>query len=864
MAFGPFVLDTEAGRLTRASGKPVALPPKAYAVLCHLAARPGRLVTKGELLDAVWGHRHVTESVLKTVMSGLRQALDDDARAPRWIETAARRGYRFVGAVDAATPASAAAGPQAGGAAARPRLGNLPSDAAGLVGRRQELERLLSGVARPGLITVVGPGGVGKTRLALHAAEASRARWPDGAWLVELAPVDDACALRGLVAQTLALPPAVVATDEALAEALSSLRALVVIDNAEQVADALATLLQRVRIGHAGPGLLVTSQVPLAIEGEVIFPLGPLALSQRDAESDDEDGGALCDAEQLFVQRVARRLPDFCVTPGLRAPLRAICRCLDGLPLALELAAASVPLLGVHGLCERLTQGSSHAESTAASLPARLDLPAAGWRTALPRHRSLREAMAWSHALLSPPQRLLFRRLAVLRSSFTASVAERVASDGRDLSRAQALQALAGLVDLSLVVVLPDGRLRLFEAPREFALEQLDAAGERDRVLARLVEAMLECCAQWDVDHADRSLDEVSRATRLELDHLRTALRALRDDPAGAAEPLVRLLLGCFRVLFNDGLADEACRWIDLAQARLVPQSSAEAHHGLMLLRAYFALHAHSFPMSDCITGLHAAADHFAATGERRRESLARYLLWMMAHAGTAGIDMAAAWRRMHELDDPRWSVVARRRLRMVQQLALRDSGQTAAYVRACRDEHQRLLEAGARTESVTAGQALMLGLLDAGEADEALHVGLASVAEARALGRQRAHPALLALTLMVQARYDDPALACAALERDAAALRASGRCWMAGNAMAWIAARDGRDDDAARLLGWVEAQEQARAAPAGPAGRRLRDELRRRLVATLGAARCAALGDEGRALADDDAALACALRRGR
>ncbi|MCV2368391.1 winged helix-turn-helix domain-containing protein [Roseateles oligotrophus] len=219
LAFGPFEIDLHAQRLLREQ-QPVALRPRYFDVLVFLARSGGRLVTKDELLDAVWGHRHVSDSVLKVAINALRVALDEDAKAPRHLETVSRRGYRLLGVSDAQpTTGGQAAGATVAAAASQPNLslGNLPAAQAGLIGREADLAQLQGLFASQRLITLHGPAGVGKTRLALSAAH--HAVPTDGVWLIRLDALADAEPLLATVARTLNLGAGTQASAETLARA---------------------------------------------------------------------------------------------------------------------------------------------------------------------------------------------------------------------------------------------------------------------------------------------------------------------------------------------------------------------------------------------------------------------------------------------------------------------------------------------------------------------------------------------------------------------------------------------------------------------------------------------------------------------
>jgi DNA-binding winged helix-turn-helix (wHTH) protein len=308
--FDPFVLDIAAAQLTR-DGQVLALRPKAFALLQALAQRPGELVSKDELLDTVWGRRFITEGVIKAVVAELRKAMADDPKAPRWIVTVPRRGYRFGAPVQAAAPPlRPAEAPSLGGASA----GNVPLSLEPIFGRDEALATLAGLLGTQRLITLAGPSGIGKTRLLLALGAAQAPAWADGVWWVELAALapdaTDATTLCALLAQTLQLGSAAAGSPAALAQALQPLRLLLLLDNAEHLLPPLAPLVAAMLLQAPSLHVVLTSQEPLRIAGEQVVRLAPLSLP---TPSNDHDAQQLMAsaAVQLFVARVAARLPGF-------------------------------------------------------------------------------------------------------------------------------------------------------------------------------------------------------------------------------------------------------------------------------------------------------------------------------------------------------------------------------------------------------------------------------------------------------------------------------------------------------------------------------------------------------------------------
>ena len=343
------------------------------------------------------------------------------------------------------------------------RPGNLPAETTSFVGRRRELGELRKklGVAR--LVSLVGPGGVGKTRLAIRAATDLARGFRDGAWLVELAEVTDPSLVGNAVVAALDLRDQAATEPQALLLAhLRDRELLLVIDNCEHVIEAAAGLVSEVITTAAGVRVLATSREPLAVQGEHVIPVPPLPLP---AAGTAEPLGRLAqnDSVTLFVERAAAASGTFELTEGNAADVARLCRRLDGLPLAIELAAVRTRVLSVEQILDRLTD--------------RFSLLKGGDRAALPRHQTLQTAIDWSHDLLSDPERALLRRLCVFAGRFTLQDAEGVCGIGGQ----DALSLMSSLVDKSLVIK-EDAReaaaYRLHETMREYAARKLDEAGE--------------------------------------------------------------------------------------------------------------------------------------------------------------------------------------------------------------------------------------------------------------------------------------------------------------------------------------------------------------------------------------------------
>lgn len=344
---------------------------------------------------------------------------------------------------------------------------DLPTEPNSFVGREPELDELRELVLSTRMVTLTGPGGIGKTRLALHVLAGMGGDLTEGACYVELADITNPDLVVARVASTVGV---VEEQDrpllDTLTDALRTRPLVLVLDNCEHLLDVCATLCQRVLASSPNTRLLTTSREPLRVAGETVWIVSPLTVAPAD--------GSAGDAVQLFMERAEATAPGFAALPGNADAVAEICRTLDGNPLAIELAAARVRTLSAEQIRTRMAD--------------RFGLLTAGERTAPPRQRTLRAAIDWSHDLLTPREQALLRRLSVFRG-WALEMAEQVCAD--DLLPASAmLDTLAALVDKSLVVREPEvlglARFRMLDTIREYAAEQLAAAGETSLVRHRL------------------------------------------------------------------------------------------------------------------------------------------------------------------------------------------------------------------------------------------------------------------------------------------------------------------------------------------------------------------------------------------
>jgi predicted ATPase/DNA-binding winged helix-turn-helix (wHTH) protein len=446
-------------------GEPARLGARAFDVLAVLIERRERLVSKSELLDVVWPDLAVEENNLQVQISALRKLLGADV-----IATVPGRGYKFTAALEGDPAAVPVVPEKASLPTARVEVrtpGNLAVDVAPLYGRELDVQAVQRQVLEHRLVTIAGAGGIGKTRAGLAVARALNGGFTDGVWVIELAPLADEQLVAASVAQVLGHQ--LRSTGAPLAELvtlLESQRLLLLIDNCEHLVGAVSQLAQAVLDNAPGVHMLVTSQEALRLPGERLYRLGTLGVPGRD-DAVSPAQALQFGAVRLFVARVQALDGRFALDERNLRSVIDICRELDGLALAIEMAAARVPALGVQGVRERLGE--------------RLRMLTAGSRIALRRHQTLRAALDWSHGLLAEQDQVVFRRLAVFRGGCTIEAAQQVAGD-EQLDEWTVLDAIGRLVDKSLIVA--DGedkpRYRMLESARAYALEKLAAAQETD------------------------------------------------------------------------------------------------------------------------------------------------------------------------------------------------------------------------------------------------------------------------------------------------------------------------------------------------------------------------------------------------
>ena len=554
---GSFQLDPAGGVLT-INGRPAALGGRAVAVLAKLVEHASEYVSKERLLDAGWPDSVVEEGNLPVQIAAIRRALASWG-GEHWIETLTRRGYRFVGPVKRLTNdrPSASSAPRS----------NLRAVLTSFIGRERELVEVKRLLPLKRLVTIQGAGGIGKTRLALQVAAEVVDAYRDGVWLAELGSIRDPALVSTTVAQLLGLvEKSSTSSTEGLCAYLKSRQLLLVLDNCEHLIDACARLAEAALRAAKELTIIATSREPLRLAGEQSYVLQPLSLPEPASRATIRDSEAV----QLFVERVQEQLPGFELTPEREAAVGGICVHLDGIPLALELAAARTRTLSVEQINARLAD--------------RFRLLTDGSRTALPRQQTLRAALDWSYDLLAEDERVVLRRLSVFPASFTVEAASAVASGDR-IDEHAVIDVVSQLVSRSLVIAdtsAAETRYRLLETVRAYAVEKLVETGGDDACLRRHAHFFRDMFERESEDWL-RMPNPEWRATYLpELANVRAAMdwalgtgreTAIATDLAGASGPLWTTL----------GLFGEGVQRLEAAMASIEPHAPELARARLWL-----------------------------------------------------------------------------------------------------------------------------------------------------------------------------------------------------------------------------------------------------------------------------------------
>jgi predicted ATPase/DNA-binding winged helix-turn-helix (wHTH) protein len=567
LRFGPFELNV-AERALRKANQAVPLGGRAYDILTALLESAGEVVGKAELIAKAWPDVTVEEGSLRVHMSALRKALGDGQFGDKYIANIQGHGYSFIAPVTR-LPADHDSGN------ASPGMSNLPPALGRMVGRNDavlEIQGLLQTEQR--LITILGAGGIGKTTVALSIGHGALADFSGAAFFVDLSTVSDGEHLFGTIASAVGLDFQLVDPKEALLNFLRPRRALIILDSCEHLIEKAAEIADHIFQNTPDIYILATSREALHVPGERVLRLCPL-------DCPPEQPGLTASeiltypAARLFAERVSARRGDFSLCDDEAPMVAEICRKLDGIALAIELAAGRAAIFGVG--------------NTVARLGSRLDLLKFGRRTANPRHQTLRATLDWSHDHLSEVERVVLRRVAIFIGPFTLEAALAVAGEGGiDLSEIEG--AVETLINKSLIVVWPSTRrmlYRLLDTTRSYVVEKLGLSGEHHSIAAR---------------HANFSIQllESSRGNLFDLERAEAPAGALPDylgniraalewsfGPDGNDNTAIRTAAAAAQLFLAMSLFVECRGWmeraIDRMPAECDPRDQMEIHSSLAL-----------------------------------------------------------------------------------------------------------------------------------------------------------------------------------------------------------------------------------------------------------------------------------------
>lgn len=535
--FGQFQL-LPAQRLLLEDGKPIRLGARAMDILLALVDRAGEVVSKDDLIDQVWSRQFVEDTNIRVHVGVVRKALADGTHGRRYISTIAGKGYSFVGEITR-EEIVAHEDTEVGGPSSLPPVIRL-------IGREDAVGEILHELSTARLLTVAGPGGIGKTTVALAAAEAVLSSFQGQVFYVDLSPVTDPSYVPSAVAAAIGLP--VLSKDPlpTLLRSIRSRRLLLILDSCEHLIEAVAPLVEAIVAAAPELSILATSREPLRLRRERVYRLPPLPIPMEVVGITAAEAMGY-PSVQLFMERVSTEIDDYELTDD-EAPIVAnICRRLDGIALAIELAAGRVEALGVRGVADQLDD--------------RLQLLSRGQRSAVPRHRTLTAAINWSYDGLPDLEKAALQKLSIFPGTFTLQSAFVIAGEGADTSGAFA-DVLAALVSKSLLQVNTERtrtEYRLLDMTRAYARQKLVESGEYEAACsrhARHLKGLFETAAasndsevgkRWPADYSGQ-IDDLRAA-------LTWSLRRKGDFAAGVAITIVSVPLWIHLSLVQE------CRW---------------------------------------------------------------------------------------------------------------------------------------------------------------------------------------------------------------------------------------------------------------------------------------------------------------
>jgi predicted ATPase/DNA-binding winged helix-turn-helix (wHTH) protein len=464
LRFGPFELNV-AERSLKKANQVIPLGGRAYDILVVLLENAGQVVAKSELIGKAWPDVTVEEGSLRVHLSLLRKALGDGQFGNKYIANTQGHGYSFIAPVTR-FPAERDGNNTSAGSS------NLPSALSRMVGRDDIVLEIQARLQRERLVTILGAGGMGKTTIALSVGHAALEHFTGGVFFVDLSAVGDEGQVFGAVACAIGLDSRLADSKAALLDFLRPRRALIILDSCEHLVEETAEVADRILRNAPGIHILATSRERLQAAGERVLHLAPLACPPEQPGLTASE--VLCyPAARLFAERIGARGGEFSLSDDEAPIVAEICRGLDGIALAIELAAGRAANFGIRNM--------------AAKLESRLDLLKFGRRTANPRHRTLKASLDWSHDRLTEVERVVLRRVAIFAGPFTLEAALAMAND-KKIGQSGIECAVKNLANKSLMEVRTSSKgtlYRLLDTTRCYALEKLAASGEHDSIATR-------------------------------------------------------------------------------------------------------------------------------------------------------------------------------------------------------------------------------------------------------------------------------------------------------------------------------------------------------------------------------------------
>lgn len=551
LQFGPFELSSGERELRR-EGEVLPLGSRALDILIYLAGRPGEVIAKRELIDHVWPDVTVEEGSIRVHVAAIRKALGDGQFGNRYIANIKGRGYSFVGNV-----VSRAGGMESGNTALR-QQGRLPVRPIMMVGREMVVSEVSDKLREQRFVTLLGPGGIGKTTIALAVGYAVAEAFGGKVHFVDLESLTDPRHVAGAIATSLGLALKSKDAGPELVNLVRSQKLLIILDSCEHVIEAVALVAEQLYQETEQVHLLTTSRELLKVEGEHCCRVLPLDVPP-DGSEQTAHAVLRYPAVQLFVRRVAARSGSVVLTDEEAPFVAEMCRKLDGMPLAIELAAGQVAVLGI--------------KDTVARLVSRLELLKLSHRTAVRRHRTLKTTLDWSYDVLSDAERIVLRRIAPFVGQFTLEGARYVAGE-LGAGAGEIFDAIAGLVEKSLIATRIDeaqAQYRLLETTRAYALEKLEEHGEVDVVNRRHAEYVAGYLESQKAVLVAPSNSGSASLHSSQLGNVRAALE-WSFGPHGDDEIATRLAAASTQLFLELSLLIECRVWAERVIARLGDQ----------------------------------------------------------------------------------------------------------------------------------------------------------------------------------------------------------------------------------------------------------------------------------------------------